>query len=236
MTSLAVFFVAVLLGYLVLPFFTARETLHKFLKHPTAFEAAWRDRALRFLTDRLVFVSPNFVTIIGFLLIFLLIYLFQSGASYKIIFFITLLAGFTDMLDGSLARNNKRVTRLGAVLDWSRDLLLALVVSYFLWQRGFLSFELILWFFVGWAFLGLVRFFEFRISGSIDEDYKFVLDRIRLALAWVGVLFLLLLPYNTSLGRIAEVLLILSIGTSWVSLLFHSAHLKILQEEQGSVA
>ncbi|MDP3785348.1 MAG: CDP-alcohol phosphatidyltransferase family protein [bacterium] len=233
MLSAGAFFLAILGGYFLLPFFLNEKILHFFMYRATSFEAAGRDRALKFMTDRLSFVSPNAVTIFGFLLIFLLVYLFQSGASYKTIFTVTLLAGFTDMLDGSLARNNGRVTKLGAVLDWSRDLLLGLVLAYFLARQGILKLDFIVWFFVGWAFLGVIRIFEFRVSGSAAEDYKFALDRIRLALAWYGVLFLLLLSYNTFLGRIGEWLIIFSIAVSWVSLLFHSAHLKILKEEKN---
>ncbi len=229
---IAVFALAVAGGYFVLPALLKKKILHLFMYHATSFEAAWRDRILKFLTDRLGFISPNAVTILGFLLIFLLIYLFQAGASYKTIFAVTLLAGFTDMLDGSLARNNGRVTKLGAILDWNRDLLLGLVLAYFLARQGILRPDFIVWFFVGWAFLGVIRVFEFRVSGSAAEDYKFALDRVRLALAWYGVLFLLLLPYNTFLGRIGEWLIIFSIAVSWASLLFHSAHLKILKAEK----
>ena len=226
----------ILLGYFAVPKFLSRPALHFFLAHATGFEAAWRDRFFRPLTARIKFVTPNAVTGAGFALILVLLYLFRAGASFKVIFVFTLLAGFTDMLDGSLARNNGQVTKSGAVLDWSRDLLLALSVGYFLFSQGLLRFDFILWFFAGWLFLGLVRLAEFKVSGgnlfSAEEDYKFALDRIRLALAWYGVLLLMLLPYNILLGKLAEILILAAIAVSWLSLLFHSAHLRFLKEEK----
>ena len=227
----------ILLGYFAVPKFLSRPALHFFLAHATGFEAAWRDRFFRPLTARLTRLTPNFVTGAGFALILVLLYLFRVGASFKVIFVFTLLAGFTDMLDGSLARNNGQVTKSGAVLDWSRDLLLALSVGYFLFSQGLLRFDFILWFFAGWLFLGLVRLAEFKVSGgnlfSAEEDYKFALDRIRLALAWYGVLLLMLLPYNILLGKLAEILILAAIAVSWLSLLFHSAHLRFLKEEKN---
>jgi len=237
----------ILLGYFAVPKFLSRPALHFFLAHATGFEAAWRDRFFRPLTARIKFVTPNAVTGAGFALILVLLYLFRVGASFKVIFVFTLLAGFTDMLDGSLARNNGQVTKSGAILDWSRDLFLALAVGYFLFSRGLLRLDFILWFFAGWAFLGIIRILEFsarggsafggKVSGgnlfSAEEDYKFALDRIRLALAWYGVLLLMLLPYNILLGKLAEILILAAIAVSWLSLLFHSAHLRFLKEEKN---
>ncbi|HEY4527633.1 MAG TPA: hypothetical protein VJL09_01165, partial [Candidatus Paceibacterota bacterium] len=65
---------------------------------------------------------------------------------------------------------------------------------------------------------------------------KFALDRIRLALAWYGVLLLMLLPYNILLGKLAEILILAAIAVSWLSLLFHSAHLRFLKEEKNTGA
>ena len=236
MESIFIFGLAIALGYFVLPRLLSLKTLHFFLGHATSFEAAWRDRFFRPLTMRMMSVSPNLVSIFGFVLILFLLYLFSVDAPVEVIFVLVLLAGFTDMLDGPLARNNNRVTKTGAVLDWTRDLSLALAVGYFLFDREFLEFEILVWFFLGWVLLGILRVFELRIGNggmlNLDRDYKFILDRIRLAVVWIGVLFLLLMPYNISLGRVGENLVIASIAISWFSLLFHAAHLRILRKER----
>lgn len=236
MDSVAVFFSALIAGYFVLPLLISKKTLHLFLWHATVSETTWRDRGLKFLTDRLNFVSPNAVSLAGFLLVVLLAYLFWIGASVWAIFFAVLLAGFSDMLDGSLARNNNCVTSSGVALDVARDVLLALVPSYFLITSGFLRYDLFLWFFTGWIFLGAIRFLELKITGSNPlrpkEDYKSALDRARITLYILGVLALILVPEYGVLQRPAEILIIISIIFSIVSILLHSAHLRVLREEK----
>jgi len=233
------FFASAVAGYFFLPVFISKESLHLFLWHATATEATWRDRLLKPITARLGFFSPNAISIAGFFLVSLLAYLFWSGASVWAVFFVAMLAGFSDMLDGSLARNSGRITSLGVVLDVARDVLLALTPSYFLIESGFLRYDLFLWFFVGWIFLGLIRFLELKISGSNPlkpkEDYKSALDRARITLYILGILALILAPEYMGLKRPAEVLIIISVIFSAVSILLHSAHLRILKEEKMGV-
>src|SRR3989338_1344905 len=174
------FFASAIAGYFILPVFISKKGLHLFLWHATATEATWRDRLLKPITAKLGFASPNAVSLCGFLMVGLLAYLFWSGASVWVVFFAALFAGFSDMLDGSLARNSSRITSLGVVLDVARDVLLALTPSYFLIEKGFLRYNLFLWFFTGWIFLGGIRFLELKITGSSPfspkEDYKSALE------------------------------------------------------------
>lgn len=73
---------------------------------------------------------PNFLTLIRFLLIPLFIYYFFSSSSngLHISIMVFLLAGFTDMLDGYIARKYKMITRLGTALDPLADKLMILTV------------------------------------------------------------------------------------------------------------
>src|SRR3989344_4746975 len=221
-SSIAVFGAAVIFGYFILPLLLSKEKIGHFLSHTTDSESAWRDHLLKFMTDfmekRLYFITPNFVSYIGFLLIGYLVYLFESGANSVLIFTVILVAGFTDMLDGSLARNSNRITKLGVVLDVSRDALLAVVIGFYLVSYNLLSDYLLFWFLIGYTFLGVIRVFEFKLASgkifSLEEDYKFVLDRVRLTLAWIGALLLILVPYSISLYTIAETLIIASIACS----------------------
>jgi len=233
------FFASAVAGYFFLPVFISKKSLHLFLWHATLTEATWRDRLLKPITARLGFFSPNAVSIAGFFLVSLLAYLFWSGASVWAVFFAALFAGFSDMLDGSLARNSGRITSLGVVLDVARDVLLALTPSYFLIEKGFLRYDLFLWFFTGWIFLGAIRFLELKISGSSPfspkEDYKSALDRARITLYILAILALILVPEYGVLQRPAEILIIISIIFSGVSILLHSAHLRILREEKMGV-
>ncbi|MBI2024310.1 CDP-alcohol phosphatidyltransferase family protein [Candidatus Giovannonibacteria bacterium] len=235
MPSLGVFFSAVVIGYFIIPFFLSKENIRLYLSHTTSSESAWRDGLLKFITDRMRRITPNFVSLVGMILVLLLAYLFENEYNYGLIFFVTLLAGFSDMLDGSLARNTNRVTRLGTVLDVLRDVILAVVVSAYLILDNLLSGELFFWFMAGWIILGAVRSLEFKVSSdrifALEEDYKFVLDRLRLFLYIAGILVLILTPLFQSLRTLGETLIITSVVISWMSLAFHSAHLRILREE-----
>ncbi len=238
MISIIFFLVAVWVGYVVIPLGFKKETLEKLIEKPTDFETRSRDRSLKFLTNRMDLITPNAVTIFGLILVGVLWYLFWDGFSSKTIFWVALIAGFTDMLDGSLARNSGRETKRGAVLDVTRDVLLALVLSIALISRGLLWFQYFIWFLVGWIFLSIIRFYEFKTSNgralSFEDDYKFALDRIRIFLYFVGIIILILTPYSVAVGMIGELMVMGAILCSWLSLIMHSAHLKLLNETAGS--
>ncbi|OGF51471.1 hypothetical protein A3I27_00035 [Candidatus Giovannonibacteria bacterium RIFCSPLOWO2_02_FULL_43_11b] len=240
--SIGVFGLAAVAGYFLLPIFLSKEVVRAYLARTTNSEAEWRDYLLRPVTDfldtRFHFISPNVISLIGFALVGFLAYLFSVKADYLLIFAVTLLAGFTDMLDGSLARNAKRVTKTGVILDVARDFILVLVLSFYLISYQFLAANLFFWFLVGYIFLGLIRNLEFKFASgkfSLDEDYKFVLDRMRLFIYIVGILILILTPLSESFRTLGETLIISSIVMTWISVLFHSAHLKILRDERVKV-
>lgn len=238
--SVGIFGLAMAIGYFFMPIYISKETIRYFLSQNTDSEAEWRDYLLspltRLLDRRLHFITPNVVSYIGFVLVGYLAYLFATHANYILIFAVALLAGFSDMLDGSLARNTNRITKVGVVLDVSRDFAMVIVLSYFLIAYKFLAFNLFLWFFIGYVFLGFIRNLELRLSAggkySLDEDFKFVLDRMRLFIYIVGILFLLLIPLYEDFRDLGESLIISSIVMTWISVLFHSAHLKILRGER----
>ena len=233
--SIGVFTIAVVIGYFVLPILLKKEAIRSFLTNSTNSEAASRDKMLKFITDRISFISPNFVSWVGLLFVFILAYAFQQEMSYVVIFFLTLFAGFTDMLDGSLARNSNRVTKMGAGLDVIRDVFLAIVVSYYLIASLILPQHLFLWFAIGWIFLGVIRTFEFQFASkpfSLDDDFKFALDRVRLFLYIVGILFLILIPLLEDFRTLGETFVVTAVVISWISLMFHAAHLKILRDEK----
>ena len=241
--SIGVFGIAVILGYFILPFLLKREAIGQYLSLTTNSESAWRDHLLNFITkfmaERLNFVTPNVVSIIGFALTFFLIYLFESNSSFGTVFIVALLAGFSDALDGSLARNTGRVTRLGVVLDVARDFFLVVVLSFYLIKLNILAADLFFWFLVGYIFLGVIRNLEFKLASgrilSLEEDFKFLLDRVRLFFYIVGILLLILVPFFPELRTLGETLIVTAIVITWLSVLFHSAHLKILLDEKRGI-
>lgn len=237
MFSVIAFGLAIPLGYYVFSPLVKKRWLAFFFSRATDLEANWRDRFFLPLTRRMTSVSPNFVTAGGFLLTGVVLYLFWIEAPFWMVFWGVLLAGLTDMLDGPLARNNNRVTTLGARLDWSRDLLLTIVTGVVLVSYGIFRIEFLVWILAGWAMLGILRMLEFKIAiGAFlnsREDYKFILDRLRVFAIWFGALFLMLGPYHGMLQTLGETLTIGAIAMSWFSVLLHAAHLKMLRAGGG---
>ncbi|MDA8354594.1 MAG: CDP-alcohol phosphatidyltransferase family protein [Firmicutes bacterium] len=73
---------------------------------------------------------PNTVTLFRFILIPIYLWIFFSEIPHRMewAFFVLLLAGMTDVVDGYLARKNKQVTQLGIMLDPLADKLMMLAV------------------------------------------------------------------------------------------------------------
>jgi CDP-diacylglycerol--glycerol-3-phosphate 3-phosphatidyltransferase len=78
---------------------------------------------------------PNFLTLIRFVLAFVLIYLFLNVKTEMDVFIILgvfIFAAFTDFLDGQIARRFDQVTRFGAKFDIISDRLLWIMTSILL--------------------------------------------------------------------------------------------------------
>ncbi|KAB3535289.1 CDP-diacylglycerol--glycerol-3-phosphate 3-phosphatidyltransferase [Alkaliphilus pronyensis] len=73
---------------------------------------------------------PNTITVLRFLLIPIFTMVFFSGSSYAVIYSVVIfmLAGFTDMLDGYIARKYNLVTKWGQAMDPLADKLMQLTV------------------------------------------------------------------------------------------------------------
>jgi cardiolipin synthase len=73
---------------------------------------------------------PNALTSVRFVLIPIYLFVFFSG-HVKIAFFIMVVAGITDVLDGYLARTRGQITAIGSMLDPLADktMMLAVILS-----------------------------------------------------------------------------------------------------------
>lgn len=76
--------------------------------------------ALRPLTEKLMDVNPNSLTIFGLTLSFVSAFLF-AGREVLAAGVFLLASGFFDVLDGEVARINNRITRFGGFLDSVSD-------------------------------------------------------------------------------------------------------------------
>ncbi len=78
---------------------------------------------------------PNIITIIRFLLVPIFVYTFYASSSYVLPFSIFIFAGFTDVLDGYIARKYNLITKWGKLLDPLADKVLQISVLFVLTDR-----------------------------------------------------------------------------------------------------
>ncbi|MDQ0168313.1 CDP-alcohol phosphatidyltransferase family protein [Bacillus horti] len=82
---------------------------------------------------------PNTITLTRFFFIPIYIYVFFSGwvDANLYAFFILLLAGCSDILDGYLARRNNQITALGQILDPLADklMMMSVIITFLIDQR-----------------------------------------------------------------------------------------------------
>ncbi|MEW9122609.1 MAG: CDP-diacylglycerol--glycerol-3-phosphate 3-phosphatidyltransferase [Thermotaleaceae bacterium] len=85
---------------------------------------------------------PNMLTIIRFLLIPIFVYTFYSTAenNIRLSFYIFLIAGLTDILDGYIARRYNIITKWGQAMDPLADKLMQLTVLACLTHKGYIPY------------------------------------------------------------------------------------------------
>lgn len=90
-------------------------------------------------------IHPNHLTSFRLAVILLLPVAEFYGLSAKAVFWLGVLGGISDGLDGITARQRRQITPLGTALDPIADKLFALVCFIILWRRGMVSGELVTW-------------------------------------------------------------------------------------------
>lgn len=83
-----------------------------------------------------MWVTPNHLTYLRMACSLLILVLEFNNSGLGIIILLGLMAGFSDLLDGALARARGLVTSLGAFLDPVSDKLFALTLVVIVWRRG----------------------------------------------------------------------------------------------------
>jgi CDP-diacylglycerol--glycerol-3-phosphate 3-phosphatidyltransferase len=156
------------------------------------------------------FIYPNHITVLRLILTpFVLWFLIIKQYSVGVPLF--LVAAFTDVVDGSLARLRKQITEWGTIVDPLADkLLIGMVVLLFVIQYISLYFGLLILFFELVIIIGgLVRKYQGHfVSANI-------FGKIKMFLQVVGVLFLLV-----SLWADFELFRSVSVGTFTLAIVF----------------
>lgn len=116
---------------------------------------------------------PNSLTVFRIMLIPIYLYIFFSPFPYhvEISFFILILAGITDIVDGYIARKYKLVTEFGKMMDPLADklMMLTVITSFFITER--ISLWALLFFFV--RDVGMIvtsAFFHFRGKKTVPAN------------------------------------------------------------------
>nr|WP_150959301.1 CDP-alcohol phosphatidyltransferase family protein [Aneurinibacillus sp. XH2] len=136
---------------------------------------------------------PNTLTLLRFALVPVYLFVFFSG-HVKIAFFIIVIAGATDVLDGHLARSRGMVTDLGVVLDPLADKTMMLAVFVSLLISGMIPWEAAAAIMIRDA--GMIAgsaFFHFRGKKTVPANS---LGKLTTVLYYIAILMLFFgIPY-----------------------------------------
>ncbi|KEQ25246.1 CDP-alcohol phosphatidyltransferase family protein [Paenibacillus tyrfis] len=164
---------------------------------------------------------PNVLTVCRFVLI--PVYLVVFGAGYiKSAFFVLLIAGLTDVLDGYIARKRNLVTELGSMLDPLADKLMMITVILSL-----VFSQMISWQAAGAMFLrdaGMIvgsAIFHFRGKKTVPAN---AMGKLTTVLYYVAILLIVFeLPY-------AHTYLWFVIAVSFVTSIIYILQFKLLNK------
>ena len=231
-----VYVIAAVLGAFVLPLFFAPERLLRFISGITENELSIRDKIL-FPVSKIFIrfgVHPNVITIVGVVLVAWLLAAFIQDASPLMIFTLTFLAGFSDMIDGPVARASGKVTISGGILDKVRDSLLLLVVTIGILLNGWIDSRVFIWFFGGEAIIFLFKFLESVLRENGDGilnlfvwraagDGALSIDRIKFFFFVAAVIAALLNPLmGFAFAPLINTLFALTIFSILFSIVIHA--------------
>lgn len=239
-TAIAVYLGVAVLGALVLPLFFAPERLIRFMSGMTEGELNIRDKILFPLTRVFVRlgVHPNIITISGVVLVVWLMVAFLREDSPVIIFVLTIAAGFTDMIDGPVARAAGRVTVVGGMLDIMRDIMLIVVVSGGVIIYGLVDLRMLVWFFGGEAVIFFLKVWESarlhesgRVLGGFIWRFagegKPIIDRVKFFFFIIAIAVSVAGPYfQFNLMLVAAIFFICSILAIIFSIMIQASLLR----------
>lgn len=154
-------------------------------------------------------IHPNHLTCFRLIIILALPVAGFYKLSEDFIFWLVLLTGLSDTLDGIAARQRQQVTLLGAALDPLVDKIFTLVSATLLWQRGLVSELVILWILVVESYLFVIPALSFfrRLLSQRPPERQFVIQpdafgRAKMSLLVVGFLALLFGDSHSSAGLV----------------------------------
>lgn len=164
---------------------------------------------------------PNAITIARMVMALPLFWLLATG-SYAVAFWLALVAGLSDALDGYLAKRHDWRSELGGLLDPIADKLLLAACFLGLWWAGQLPRWLLVLVFGRDLVIGAGAFLYWRVVGPFKPSPSFIskmttMMQIVLAVAVIAHLAILALPRNLLAGlMLATALLTMASGLDYV--------------------
>ena len=159
-------------------------------------------------------IHPNHLTSLRLAFILLLAVVEIYQISTRTVFWLVLIAGLSDALDGITARQRHQITPLGTALDPVADKLFTLVILIVLWQRGLVMETAIFWMLVleGHLVIIPVLSFVYRVFSTSPPQRQFairpgIFGKIKMVCCVTGFCLILmgsgyLLPSIYQAGRI----------------------------------
>lgn len=172
---------------------------------------------------------PNILTIIRLMLIPVFVVMFFSHSTNNLVYSISifLFAGFTDFLDGYLARKYKLVTKMGAVLDPLADKLMLITVLSCLVIKAYIPIWVLIIIAAKELFMIFCGMFLYK-KGTVIPSNKF--GKISTILFYISIF---ILSFNGDLGMF---LLYISVASAVVALINYSVlYTKNKKEENASI-
>lgn len=153
--------------------------------------------------------AANLVTLVRIILTFWLngLIWFNSETSFSLIFFLAVIIGITDWLDGWIARRWKIVSPLGGDLDKFADKLYAISIFVYFIKREIINWDFnhVLLIFVG-SLITLILFIEFLlivvwIIGFFKqfETKSHIYGKIKMAIQFIAIGYWFLIEWIGSL-------------------------------------
>ncbi|MEF9852449.1 MAG: CDP-diacylglycerol--glycerol-3-phosphate 3-phosphatidyltransferase [Hydrogenoanaerobacterium sp.] len=166
---------------------------------------------------------PNKLTVLRMALVpVFVVFMFADGIAnnYIIAFFIFIVASFTDMLDGQIARKNNLVTDFGKFMDPLADKILVMSAMLCLVQMKYVP---------AWVVIVILSR-EFLVTslrliaagqGTVIAADKLGKYKTVCQMAWLGLALISAWVYDIGVGsvQLADTMLMLCNGLMWLSLI-----------------
>jgi len=189
------------------------------------------DFFIRFFDFIPYYIKPNHITTVRFVLSWLLF--FPNILSWVTAFWIVIIGGITDLIDGVLARKRNQVTLFGKCYDPVSDQLLAFGILWYLFFSKIIGLSLIKGILIPESLIIIYIIWSLSVTG-IKRISVNVFGRIKFGLYAFGFALIFLaqtIHQSILFHRLGILLIIIGIVFSWISQFFYLSFLYTYTKE-----